>query len=422
MLRINTITSLNIDGIPLLSNNLQERVQQYRKFIKENIKNNSNNEEELEIFCVHGLYGYRVGLLGWLSTFLSYKISQFSKPKFLQRLFNYKILGNDYEIISGFISLISRMIPFLNIKNWDTKTRLFPRKSIVKNRTKNLSMPSIYNLKSIYLLSPIFDCGSAIYANKKPLFNGYERWKIWKNLSYQERMFNKGMLWTYFESSNQKNGISVITVNLEQNVPTWIIDYQIDQIVSLKNSLENRFNKNTLESYETYIVGDFKLELNLTHLEENEFRYNILKNSNLKIISKSNSVSTTHFILYSNSNMFNYPNLDSINTSNFQLEQDDILSVKLDNNIDKTVVIVENPMYDKEEIVEIELNEKVPNENIQVCVINDNEIDVKNDTNLEYNIRDNIQITFNDEYFNKEQDIEIHKDVETHKDKEWIEI
>ena len=190
MLRLKSITSANIDGVPLISSNLKYRLNEYKRYINDNIKEN-NNEEELEILSIHGLYGYRTGIFGFLSNYLTYNFINCKNVNFLQRFLNfltknnYKIeASNDFEIIAFIICLISRSIPILNVGNWDPKKNFFRKKSCFKNITENLSMPSILNLKSIYLLDSLFDCGSAIYANKRPLDRGYEKWNLEDNIFF----------------------------------------------------------------------------------------------------------------------------------------------------------------------------------------------------------------------------------------------
>ena len=45
MLRLKSITSANIDGVPLISSNLKYRLNEYKRYINDNIKENNNEEE-----------------------------------------------------------------------------------------------------------------------------------------------------------------------------------------------------------------------------------------------------------------------------------------------------------------------------------------------------------------------------------------
>jgi hypothetical protein len=89
MLSVKSITSCNINTIPLYSNNIAKIISEYKNYIK-NIYNNNYiiEDDELIINCVQGIYAYRCGLIGYLSNLLSYTLSKKSNPVFLQSVIN----------------------------------------------------------------------------------------------------------------------------------------------------------------------------------------------------------------------------------------------------------------------------------------------------------------------------------------------
>ena len=85
MLKPKTFISFKISGIPLYSNNLSKRIHEYQDYIKNNNFNNYKSNE-LCIINIHGLYGYRTGILGYLGNLLSYRLSQYNNPTLFQRI------------------------------------------------------------------------------------------------------------------------------------------------------------------------------------------------------------------------------------------------------------------------------------------------------------------------------------------------
>ena len=318
MLNLKSITSLNIKGTPLKTDNLSKRIFEYKNYINDNIKNPEN--KDLVIISVQGLYGYRVGLIGLLFNNLVFNISKNNNPTYLQtfinKFFKDGISGNDLEIFSYGISLVSRVLPFINYGNWDLKRKLNNNK--IKDYTKNISMPSIMDLNSIYLLNPLYDSGCSIYSNKIPKEVGFERWNIRDILHTKDKIYNNGITWSYFESENKQNGIIIINLIMEDNVAEWAVVSQLKQIVDLKYRLENKYCL-SIDNYQTYIMGDFKLEFNINIF--NQEPYNILIKSNLKIIGNSNNLTTTHFIFQSENN-------NKIDCSHLKIQDDDILNIE----------------------------------------------------------------------------------------------
>ena len=318
MLNLKSITSLNIKGVPLKTDNLSKRIFEYKNYINDNIKNPEN--DDLIIISVQGLYGYRVGLIGLLLNNLVFNISKNNNPSYLQtfinKFFKDTISGNDFEIFSYGISLVSRVLPFINYGNWDLKRKLI--NNYIKDYTKNISMPSIMDLNSIYLLNPLYDSGCSIYSNQTPKEVGFERWNIRDILHTKDKIYNNGITWSYFESEDKKDGIVILNLIMEDNVSEWAIVSQLKQIVDLKYRLENKYCL-SVDKYQTYIMGDFKLEFNINIF--NQEPYNILIKSNLKIIGNSNNLTTTHFIFQSENN-------NKIDCSHLKIQDDDILNIE----------------------------------------------------------------------------------------------
>ena len=305
MLTVKSITSCNINTIPLYSNNIAKTISEYKNHIK-NIYNKDYTieDDELIINCVQGMYGYRCGLIGYFSNLLSYTLSKKSNPVFLQsiinRCVNNSLNSNDYEIISFFTSLISRQIPILNIGFWDIKNNLFSDSELFKYNIKNSSLPSIFDLKSTYLLRSLFDSGCTIYSNKQHIDCGYEKWdNINYEGSFKQRLFNKGLVWAFYESKNKNNGITVINIEMINDASDYVYLLQMKQIVRLKEDLQNKFlqNKN-YEKYETFIIGDFKSEFNLNILPNIKKRLKIFETANIVMYNKSSNISNTNFIFY----------------------------------------------------------------------------------------------------------------------------
>ena len=153
MFCVNSITSYKFNGIPLTDNNIPKKIVDYNNFVSGNLSENNLDKVNLNIITINGLYGYRTGIVGWISNFCSLYLSKKNNPTRFQRFLNYmfnkddkKILGNDFEIISYYLSLFNRCIPIINYGNWDPKNFLCTNDSGIIN----LSMPQIYNFNSLY--------------------------------------------------------------------------------------------------------------------------------------------------------------------------------------------------------------------------------------------------------------------------------
>jgi hypothetical protein len=420
MLNLKSIISCNISGTPLVSCNLSKKINEYKKFVNENY--NEKIKDDLVIISIQGLYGYRCGIFGYILNNLSYELSQNNNPTILKSILNLiissKIESNDFEILSTSLSMIFRKIPLLNIGNWDLKERIIENDNI-KYNTPNNSLPSIFDLKSIYLLNPLFDSGCTIFSNKKVTQSGFERWNATKNCNFLNKLFNRGINWSYFESEEKKNGITIINFEFIDSEDNDIYLSQINQIIELKKKLEimfaNNVDNNKFIKYETYILGDFKLEFNLKEIFENvQNIWKILENEGLCIINNTN-ISSTNFILYNKycerSKLKTFLNI--CNKKNFIVEEDIIECIDFDfDNVNITKVLDElKEKFNKDEVIEIndeiyiessidkKIEENIKNEIEKVRSIEKiKDIQESESENIKNN---DIIITINDDYFYK---------------------
>lgn len=399
MLNTKTFISFKISGVPLYSNNLSKRINEYQDFIKNN-NYDKYESNDLCIINVHGLYGYRTGIIGYFLNYTSYKLSKNNNPTFLQKYINgyrkNKIIANDFEMLSYYFSLFFRTVPFLNFGNWDLKNKLFFKNFHTPN--KNLSLPSIFNLNSLYLLSPLYDSGSRIYCNKPAKMSGFEKWTI-----SDEILFNRGITWSYFESDNKENGIMVLNIEIDSDE---LIEPQIYQIINFKNKFEQEIISSGIKKYETFISGDFKIEFNLKDtIPEIKKIWDMLEENFISIYNntENDSVSNTHFILYSKYNIS-----DAYDISENENEQ-----------IISKYTILDDTLYsinfvDKEE----ENTDEIKNKDIKIDINDDIEKDknVLIDIPQETTIKNNIFISmdsFKDNHF---------ENTKHSSDEEWTEI
>jgi hypothetical protein len=201
-------------------------------------------------------------------------------------------------------------------------------------------------------------------------------------LNSTEQQFNKGIIWSYFISENNKNGIMIITMELIQD---RLVLEQLKQLVDMKEFLELKF-KIDVEKYETYIIGDFKTQFNMGISEDVKNKLDILVKSNLKFIENSNDIMETNFIFYSNSDII------VNNITKFSVEEDQIINIEFytetentSNTINKLqeIIIMEEPNILEEIIVTKETNtleEIIVTKEINTLEeININEINIRDD-------------------------------------------
>ena len=85
-------------------------------------------------------------------------------------------------------------------------------------KNENNSQPSLFDIKSLFLLEPIYDSGCAIFSNKNYTECGFEKWE---STFVREKYTNKGMTWCYYESESKQNGITII--NLDFILSSYIV-------------------------------------------------------------------------------------------------------------------------------------------------------------------------------------------------------
>lgn len=373
-LHMKTICSWNLRCKPG-QDNIFSKIQSWRKYINNNF--NSSEEDELNILCIQGVYGYRSGFIGKLANKAAYYLSQYSNPIYLQsivKLFT-DTDANDYELISYFISIISRVIPINNLCVFDTKDYF----NTLGYSTHNLSHSKFNDLRSLFLFKPMFDCGSTIYSNKQSAFSGFEKWTYNK-----EKDVNKGILWAHFISKDGNNGTTIINIDIEDN-NNYLSDIRdLLQIVNLKKKLENDYGN--IDTYVTYIMGNFGIPFMLSFvLSDINDKMRILTDANIKIINKNNTNTyTNEFIMYSKlsgGNTYEYEyNCDMTEDNNVTyFHRLDSKYNKIDKpspeNIKSEDCVISNDIEPSSDI-RIEIDSKV-NETINPLIINEYVLDRK---------------------------------------------
>lgn len=359
MLNMNSIMSCKFNGVPLSDGNISKKIFEFNKLMEEH-----NDTSELNIITINGLYGYRSGVGGWLLNLLSLYLSKNNNPTLVQNFLNFvfrdeknKILSNDFEIVSYYFSLINRCIPILNYCNWDPKSFLF-RNNRTINMLSNITLPTFYDISSIYLSNPLFDSGCAIYSNKTPISTGFEKWKLWNNIKFNDTRFNKGILWAFYKENN--SGILVMTLNLHSSESSLLYNMQIQQIINLKRTLEEQLSVG-LTNYETYITGDFTTGFNFLSNVELKNSLHSLLDENLQLVDNKKDILNTHFILYSNNSKTH------TSIGNVSFFDNEILNVNFQKNNDVKIDIVnETHIVNVLNEVKPEINEVKPEIKIEV--------------------------------------------------------
>lgn len=245
------ITNFNLKATPWFSTC---DYSNWKSTINEKMSNIIDNDN-LIIYCVQEIYGYRSGIFGLLSHIISNfsPIQTFCFRQIMNSNIRYyqinNIFSSDGEIISSFISKINRYIPFFNIGTWDYKNDL-----LIKNFFyENYSIPYIFDFHS-----PMLDSGSGIFSNKKPFLSGYEPLDFVNKVSLSDNLSSKGIVWSFFKSNDDTKGITIISFNLSDDLFELTKLLELEQIMSLKNNLHNQFGL-MVKEYESYIIGDFKI-------------------------------------------------------------------------------------------------------------------------------------------------------------------
>ena len=307
-LQIKTICSWKLDGIPGV-NNIYNKIPKLNLFVDEQFVNNITNplvdssqtkidddsNDKLIVMCIQGVYGYRTGLLGKMVHTIAEYFSFYSNPMFFQNIFNffYTTDANDYELTAYITSLLSRIIPINNHFTYDVKDRF----KTFAYKNENNSQPSLFDIKSLFLLEPIYDSGCAIFSNKNYTECGFEKWE---STFVREKYTNKGMTWCYYESESKQNGITIINLDFINNNNDLSDLEHLQQLTSLKTNLETKFYTDILKKYETYIAGNFNILFNMSEVVKNiDDKLTILKNANIRIINNHNDASSEKYIMYS---------------------------------------------------------------------------------------------------------------------------
>ena len=281
-LKLKCISNVNLKNKPFFSKNFKK--EKWLNALKLNSINNlSKDDDDLIIVCLQDLYGYRTGLIGYITTLLTSTINKYTPSTFLfstiiNFIINSELNCNDLDILAGIISILNRSIPFLNYGIWDYKEYFAKQINLFAN--DNSSINGMFNLNSIFLFKPFFDSGLCILSNKKCHESGFEKLSRSTN-----KYVNEGFLWSCFKKD--KKNILILTLNISKN------DDNIEDLKELFlfiDKLSLKFEK----CPEIYISGDLKMNLDqCKHLFEDEFK--ILNNEE------------TLYLLYKNNNPLKHP-------------------------------------------------------------------------------------------------------------------
>ena len=111
------IASVNLNYKPFFSSQFEK--DRWKNDIDTALPKSLNeNENELTILFLQGLYGYRSGVIGYLANLLSVTCGKYFNTYLLKfiinSVFQTKFNCNDLELLTGIISIINRQILFLN--------------------------------------------------------------------------------------------------------------------------------------------------------------------------------------------------------------------------------------------------------------------------------------------------------------------
>jgi hypothetical protein len=288
--------------------------------------NNLQDNDDLTILCIQEIYGYRCGIFGFCSNFISHKIPKTYFFKKITNKYNY----SDSNLLAAGLSYLNRYIPLLNFGVWDYK------KYMTTSTFKYYNNDSISHMFD--LCSPFLDGGCCIYSNRKSFSSGFETLIMDNKVSISDYIAKKGIAWSVFDSEDKR--ILVMTFNLSDDLNELTKLLEIDQIICLQEKLEKRF---LLQNFETYIIGDVKINFN-----ERENSFKDILNS-FKVINKD-----TNYVLYKQFFECNM-NID---------ESSDIIKIDVEKSNDEPVFIVKEEEIKEEVIVEVkqELSEDTKEE------------------------------------------------------------
>ena len=115
-LSLKNISSWNIEGKPFYDN-IFPKIYEIKEIIeKYSSINNKESEDELNIFCIQGLYGYKNGYIGNVFSQLFYALSTSMNPFYLSSVVNLLVHtnSNDFELISLILFPFKFLIIFHN--------------------------------------------------------------------------------------------------------------------------------------------------------------------------------------------------------------------------------------------------------------------------------------------------------------------
>lgn len=290
-LRLSSICSFNLEGTPLV-NSIYSNISNWRTSISSKLKN-PVEDNELQIVCLQGVYGYRTGFIGYIANSIAEYLSRTSNPTILSYLLKqfWDTDSNDYEIIAFLLSVLSRVIPINNIVTYDVKESI----NVLEFSTDNYSQPGVLDLRSLFLHDPIFDSGCVIYSNRRSSLCGFDKWE---NSIGEIHSKNKGITWAFYRSDNKGTGILVINVDFNENNNDDVDTLNLEQVICAKNRIEEQVEASQYTSFSTYIAGNFNIPFNISKiLPVIEAKRLILEKANIKIISDSDSVYCNSFIM-----------------------------------------------------------------------------------------------------------------------------
>lgn len=137
-LRMKSIATWNVWGMPWYSRDLSKRMKQWSAYLHDSMAESQQiGEEDLVVGCIQEAWGYRVGALGWPVMWAGYKNSACCDTHGLSNLLNKRvsreIYANDHELLSGVWSAGTRAVPLLNAGVWDPK-RTIARGLVSRNK------------------------------------------------------------------------------------------------------------------------------------------------------------------------------------------------------------------------------------------------------------------------------------------------
>ena len=240
------IGAINVPYKVFFSKDIDKKI--YRESINLSVPD-TNQENDLNILCIDGLYGYRTGLIGYIVHLLSSVCGPY-KTFILKSIFNYLFRMNfqcsDIDFVAGLLSIVNRNIPLLNFGIWDHKVNFFDKNDKNwKYMNTNHSTRGMFDIYSNFFLQPFFDSGICIFSNHPCDSSGFTALKNPVNLNV-----NEGFVWSFYKKGNK--GILIIALNISDNFEMKL--KEMAQLSKLKDELFNKLSSPKILRFETYIV------------------------------------------------------------------------------------------------------------------------------------------------------------------------